>query len=82
MGNLGVWRRSQKDDHLGKQAGGSGTELLLDSAARGDRSALGRVMSEYDPLLRAEVRRMLSPRLFAKYGEDVEQMVRLAIVKG
>ena len=70
------------EDHLGRRFRGPGTELLLNSAARGDRSALGRVVMDYDPLICGEVRRALSPRLFAAYGEDVQQMVRLAIVRG
>jgi RNA polymerase sigma factor (sigma-70 family) len=70
------------ENHLGRQSGGSGTEVLLDRAARGERSALGRVVTDYDPLLRKEVRRLLNARLFEAHGEDVEQIVRLAIVRG
>jgi len=70
------------DSDLGKPTSGSGTELLLNSAAMGDRSALGQVVSAYHPLVRAEVRRMLRPRLFAAHGEDVQQMVLLAVVRG
>ena len=50
--------------------------------APGQRTALGRLIVAYDPLVVAEVRRLLGPRHFAAHGEDVLQNIRLALVKG
>lgn len=58
------------------------SRLLIEDAVLGRRTALGRLILAYDPLVLAEVRRLLGPRHFAAHGDDVLQDIRLALVKG
>lgn len=58
------------------------SRLLIEDAALGGRTALGHLILAYDPLVLAEVRRLLGPRRFAAHGDDVLQNIRLALVKG
>jgi RNA polymerase sigma factor (sigma-70 family) len=55
------------------------TADLAERAARKDPAAAGKLIERCDPFLRAEVRRRMGPALFRSEGEDVLQMIRLAV---
>jgi RNA polymerase sigma factor (sigma-70 family) len=68
--------------YVGSESERTPSKVLLENAARGQRTALGQLILAYEPLVLSDVRRLLGPRLFAAHGEDVLQNVRLALVKG
>ncbi len=57
------------------------TAASLEAAARGDVSAQERLIERFNPFLKGEVKRFLSPDRFRADGEDLLQTVRLAVLK-
>jgi RNA polymerase sigma-70 factor (ECF subfamily) len=58
-------------------------ETLLENLANGDSEAAERVFRDYEPFLRAMVRRRLTPRLRAKFDSmDVVQSVWANVLQG
>jgi RNA polymerase sigma factor (sigma-70 family) len=58
------------------------TQVLLDRARYGARTAIGHIIGLYEPLIEAAVRRHLGPKRFQEEGDDLLQAIRLTLVKG
>jgi RNA polymerase sigma factor (sigma-70 family) len=54
---------------------------MLRAAVGGERTAMAQLIHRYEPLLRDSVRRHLGPARFDREGEDLLQILRLAIVE-
>jgi len=75
----GAFNMGTKGDAAGPRGGT--TRLLVEAATGGDLAAQGRLLTRFEPVLRATLLQNLGRERFLAEGEDLLQVVRLALVR-